>query len=52
MPWAFTLLPRLPVSTARDVEQVTRAIAFFPGRIERDHWIDQAKSLAQGHQAS
>ncbi|GAB4408539.1 MAG: hypothetical protein OHK0053_35300 [Microscillaceae bacterium] len=37
--------------TARDVEQVTRAIAFFPGRIERDHWIDQAKSLSEGPQS-
>ncbi|MDX2302248.1 MAG: hypothetical protein NW226_05575 [Microscillaceae bacterium] len=25
-----------------DIEQVTDAIEFFPGRIERDHWIDQA----------
>ncbi|MCU0449592.1 MAG: hypothetical protein MUC97_07040 [Bernardetiaceae bacterium] len=30
----------------RDVEQVTQAIEFFPGRIQRDHWVDQAAELA------
>lgn len=28
-----------------DIETVTEAIEFFPGRIERDHWLDQAKEL-------
>ncbi len=31
-----------------DIETVTEAIEFFPGRIERDHWIDQAKELLKG----
>ena len=29
------------------VEQVTIAIAFFPGRIQRDDWVGQAKKLHQ-----
>ncbi len=33
--------------TKKDVENVTEVIKFFPGRIERDHWIDQAKELAK-----
>lgn len=28
-----------------DVEEVTEAIEFFPGRIERDEWVAQAKEL-------
>lgn len=28
-----------------DIETVTNAIEFFPGRIERDEWIPQAKDL-------
>ncbi|HAI77431.1 MAG TPA: hypothetical protein DCM08_14465 [Microscillaceae bacterium] len=32
---------------AQDVEQVTEAIEFFPGRIERDEWIEQAKVLSK-----
>jgi predicted flap endonuclease-1-like 5' DNA nuclease len=31
--------------TDADVEQVTEAIEFFPGRIQRDHWISQAAEL-------
>jgi len=31
--------------TDEDVSQVTEAIAFFPGRIQRDHWISQAAEL-------
>lgn len=34
--------------TEKDIETVTEAIEFFPGRIERDHWVDQAKKLVQG----
>jgi predicted flap endonuclease-1-like 5' DNA nuclease len=30
-----------------DVEQVTKAIEFFPGRIQRDGWISQAAELAK-----
>lgn len=28
-----------------DIETVTELIEFFPGRIERDNWVDQAKEL-------
>ena len=31
--------------TSEDVDKVTDAIKFFPGRIVRDNWIDQAKVL-------
>ena len=31
-----------------DIETVTGAIGFFPGRIERDKWIPQAKELMKG----
>lgn len=31
----------------RDIELVNEAMS-FPGRIERDEWIDQAKNLAEG----
>jgi predicted flap endonuclease-1-like 5' DNA nuclease len=31
----------------KDVEQVTKAIEFFPGRIQRDSWISQAAELAK-----
>lgn len=31
--------------TAEDIETVTALIEFFPGRIERDNWKDQASSL-------
>ena len=30
-----------------DIEVVTEAIEFFPGRIERDEWVHQAKDLVQ-----
>ncbi len=30
----------------QDVEQVTKAIEFFPGRITRDNWVSQAAILA------
>ncbi len=33
-----------------DIETVTEAIEFFPGRIARDHWVDQAKKLVQGRE--
>ncbi|PSJ72901.1 hypothetical protein C7N43_31855 [Sphingobacteriales bacterium UPWRP_1] len=33
--------------TPEDVERVTDAIEFFPGRIERDHWIPQADEFAK-----
>jgi len=29
------------------IEKVTHAIEFFPGRIERDHWVDQARRFNQ-----
>ena len=31
--------------TPETVAKVTEAIEFFPGRIERDNWVDQAKAL-------
>lgn len=31
-----------------DVNSVTEVIEFFPGRIERDEWVAQAKKLAEG----
>lgn len=33
--------------TAEDVDRVTDAIEFFPGRIERDNWIPQADEFAK-----
>jgi predicted flap endonuclease-1-like 5' DNA nuclease len=33
--------------TPADIDTVTDIIEFFPGRIERDNWVDQAKQLAQ-----
>ena len=32
--------------TREDIAAVTEAIEFFPGRIERDEWVAQAKELA------
>lgn len=32
-----------------DVETVTKAIAFFPGRIQRDNWVGQAAELSQSN---
>lgn len=32
---------------AAKIEQVTEDIAFFPGRIEKDKWVEQAKELLQ-----
>ncbi len=29
----------------QDIKDVTESINFFPGRIERDKWVDQAKDL-------
>jgi predicted flap endonuclease-1-like 5' DNA nuclease len=31
--------------TDKDIHAVTEAIEYFPGRIERDEWIEQAKEL-------
>jgi predicted flap endonuclease-1-like 5' DNA nuclease len=31
-----------------DIHSVTEVIEFFPGRIERDEWVAQAKKLAKG----
>lgn len=31
--------------TKEDVETITHLIEYFPGRIERDNWVGQAKSL-------
>ncbi len=33
--------------TDEDIEEVTEAIEYFPGRIERDEWILQAKELVE-----
>ena len=27
------------------LEQIAHTLKFFPGRIRRDHWVDQAKNL-------
>ena len=32
--------------TEADVEHITKAIGYFPGRISRDNWVGQAKILA------
>lgn len=32
--------------TPEDIAKVTEAIEFFPGRIIRDNWVEQAKTLA------
>jgi predicted flap endonuclease-1-like 5' DNA nuclease len=37
--------------TKEDIEAVTEAIEFFPGRIERDEWVAQARELSGGKQA-
>ncbi len=34
-----------------DVHSVTDVIEFFPGRIERDNWVAQARELSEGKQA-
>ena len=31
--------------TKEDVDQVNSIIEFFPGRIERDNWVDQSKDF-------
>ncbi len=31
--------------SAKDIKDVTESINFFPGRIERDDWVGQAKKL-------
>ena len=31
--------------SAQDIEDLTESIKFFPGRIERDNWVQQAKDL-------
>ena len=33
--------------SSEDIDAVTNAIEFFPGRIERDHWVSQASELAK-----
>jgi len=33
--------------TKEDIETVTELIKFFPGRIERDNWTDQARKLKE-----
>ncbi len=38
--------------TAKDIETVTDIIEFFPGRIERDKWVEQAKELVKSRQLS
>ncbi|MFT6743138.1 MAG: putative flap endonuclease-1-like 5' DNA nuclease, partial [Paraglaciecola sp.] len=34
------------------IANLTRAIEFFPGRIERDEWVPQAKELSSGNSVS
>lgn len=36
--------------TDQDVEDVTKAIEFFPGRIQRDNWIAQAKDRTENEE--
>ncbi|MDV7188064.1 hypothetical protein R3X25_12290 [Lutibacter sp. TH_r2] len=31
--------------TSTDIDKITELIKFFPGRIERDNWVEQAKKL-------
>ncbi len=40
--YTFTQISRL---SSEDIASLTEAIEFFPGRIERDHWVSQAKGL-------
>lgn len=37
--------------TARDIAEVDQHLGAFRGRIERDHWVDQAGYLARGDTA-
>jgi len=34
--------------TSKDMTDITDLITFFPGRIERDNWVQQAKNLVNG----
>jgi len=38
--------------TSKDIETVTDIIEFFPGRIERDKWVEQARELVKSRQLS
>ncbi len=42
----YTFL-QLSKFTEEDIEMVTEAIEYFPGRIERDEWVTQAKELVR-----
>ncbi len=42
--WTFK---QISAFTSEDVQSVTKAIEFFPGRIERDNWVSQAGDLAK-----
>lgn len=33
--------------TSRTIDEITEAIKFFPGRIERDNWVSQARNLEE-----
>ncbi len=33
--------------TKEDVDKVNSIIEFFPGRIERDNWVDQARAFQE-----
>ncbi len=56
-PFIETKLHALDIYTFRqisrfdeeDIKTVTEAIEFFPGRIERDHWVEQATELVHSH---
>lgn len=40
--FSFTQISRF---TENDIEQITQLIEYFPGRIQRDNWVRQAKAL-------
>lgn len=41
-----TSFAQISLWTDADVEHITKAIGYFPGRISRDNWVGQAKILA------
>jgi len=45
--YGITAWEQLAAFTKADVEKVTEAIDTFPGRIERDEWVAQAKDLVK-----
>jgi len=45
--FGITSWEQLAAFSAADVEKVTKALDTFPGRIERDEWVAQAKDLVK-----